>query len=233
MHALLKAEDESLAATSSHRALPRQSDRAHRNRLVEQALWVVRALAVELSRAYHLSISIDDLESYGRCGLLEAADTFDARPGTRFTTFAYYRIRGSMLDAIRAGAGHYTQSEMLCLRRLRAEGGADAADGGRNYLNVIHHHLQAELAASYLRDHDEETVSPHQLAEKAQVAAAVRAALGALPERERLIVQHLYFEPGASLATAAKRFGLDRSWLCRLHARALSELRRVLAELQP
>src|SRR5262245_49118284 len=98
-----------------------RSDLAIRNRRVEQSLWLVRSIAGELLRRHRFSMTQEDLESSGAIGLLEAADAFDERVGTRFTTFAYYRIRGAMLDAVRDGGGTATKSELVAMRRLAEE----------------------------------------------------------------------------------------------------------------
>lgn len=44
----------------------------------------------------------EDLASFGAIGLLEAFDRFDEGRDIQFTTFAEYRIRGAMMDALRA-----------------------------------------------------------------------------------------------------------------------------------
>src|SRR6185436_14020281 len=59
----------------------------------------------------------DDLVGYGHKGLIEAADRFDSKQGVTFTTFAYYRIRGAMLDGLRS-MGWYSRSDYA---RYRAE----------------------------------------------------------------------------------------------------------------
>src|SRR6185436_11792944 len=59
----------------------------------------------------------DDLVGYGHKGLIEAADRFDSKQGVTFTTFAYYRIRGAMLDGLRT-MGWYSRSDYA---RYRAE----------------------------------------------------------------------------------------------------------------
>jgi RNA polymerase sigma factor for flagellar operon FliA len=66
---------------------------AHRE-LVER---IVRRLQRELD----LSCDTDDLRGWGQQGLLEAKQRFDPARGVRFSTFAYYRIRGAVLDGVR------------------------------------------------------------------------------------------------------------------------------------
>lgn len=46
-------------------------------------------------------LSLEDLAGYGAVGLLEAFDRFDAERSILFSTFAEYRIRGAMMDALR------------------------------------------------------------------------------------------------------------------------------------
>ncbi len=49
-----------------------------------------------------VGITREDLASYGAIGLLEAFDHYDEGQNIKFSTYAEYRIRGSMLDALRA-----------------------------------------------------------------------------------------------------------------------------------
>jgi RNA polymerase sigma factor FliA len=61
---------------------------------------IARRLFSRLSNSS--SLEIDDLVSAGGMGLLEALERYDASRDNRFSTFAEYRIRGSMLDLIRS-----------------------------------------------------------------------------------------------------------------------------------
>jgi RNA polymerase sigma factor for flagellar operon FliA len=47
-------------------------------------------------------LEFEDLVSYGAMGLFDAADRFDPSMKNQFSTFVDYRIRGSMLDALRS-----------------------------------------------------------------------------------------------------------------------------------
>src|SRR4051812_23564297 len=87
------------------------------NRLIEEHLSLVQALARKVKKTVGASIELDDLVAYGSKGLVEAADRFDARPGVAFTTFAYYRIRGAMFDGLRT-MGWYSRADYA---RYRAE----------------------------------------------------------------------------------------------------------------
>src|SRR3954469_19598850 len=90
---------------------------AERNRLVEQHLSLVQAIAAKLKRTLGRSIEFEDLVAYGAKGLIEAAERFDPQQKVAFTTFAYYRIRGAMLDGLRT-MGWYSRADYA---RYRAE----------------------------------------------------------------------------------------------------------------
>ena len=47
------------------------------------------------------SVDIDDLMSVGTIGLLHAIENFDDQKGTRFESYAEFRIKGAMLDELR------------------------------------------------------------------------------------------------------------------------------------
>ena len=69
--------------------------------LIAQHGKMVHGLANRLRRELCLRGEIDDLIAFGFGGLLEAKRRFDPTRGVRFQTFAYYRVRGAMLDGVR------------------------------------------------------------------------------------------------------------------------------------
>ena len=63
-------------------------------------LFIARRLASRLPA--NIPLAMEDLVSYGAIGLLEAIERFDASRNNQFNTFADFRIRGAMRDAIRS-----------------------------------------------------------------------------------------------------------------------------------
>lgn len=70
--------------------------------LLETHLPLIRYHANQLIRRVPDSIEMDDLIDAGVLGLLDGADRFDPTKGAQFKTFISYRIRGSMIDYLRA-----------------------------------------------------------------------------------------------------------------------------------
>jgi RNA polymerase sigma factor for flagellar operon FliA len=222
---------------------------ADRDRLVEQHLSLVQAIAAKLKRTLGRSIEFDDLVGYGTKGLLEAAERFDPSQGASFTTFAYYRVRGSMLDGLRT-MGWYSRADYA---RYRAEEraneylqnqserdtaskqaggtGSDPASALESIAELLGgvatiHITSLEAAATVA---DERLPPPDADLARVQDKARLRAALTRLPDKERALME-LYYFGDKNLGEAGAALGLSKSWACRLHARAVDLLRAALEE---
>jgi len=221
---------------------------ADRDRLVEQHLSLVQAIAAKLKRTLGRTIDFEDLVAYGTKGLLEAAERFDPTQGASFTTFAYYRVRGSMLDGMRT-MGWYSRADYA---RYRAEERAneylqnqserdtaarqagartDAPAALESIAEILGgvaaiHITSLEAAAGVA---DEKLPPPDADLERVQAKARVREALKTLPERERSLMEMYYFG-NKNLEEAGAVLGLSKSWACRLHARAVDLLKTTLGD---
>src|SRR5689334_20972109 len=109
------------------------TDRAARNEMVVRNLGLVRALA---ARYCGRDVDFDDLVQEGTIGLLRAVERFDAARGLKFSTYAVWWIRRSLLDAIgdaqpiRVPPGARRQIAAIARAReeLRRSGHAATAD---------------------------------------------------------------------------------------------------------
>ena len=224
-----------------------------RDQLVQQNLSLVQSVARKLKSQITARIEFDDLIGYGSKGLIEAAERFDPKHGVAFTTFAYYRIRGAMLDGLRT-MGWYSRADYA---RYRAEEraneymqnqsdreGAAVASGApqtpseagkeatlasvAEILGGIAtvHITSLEAAASVA---DERLPAPDANIDTGRLGIRVREAIRRLPERERQLMD-LYYFAEKNLEEAGAVMGLSKSWACRLHARAVELLRAELAD---
>src|SRR5258707_4953824 len=71
------------------------------HRLIESHLSYAHAIAAEIVKTLPIHVERGDLQAAAELGLTEAAHSYDHRPGVQFKTFAYYRIRGAVYDAVR------------------------------------------------------------------------------------------------------------------------------------
>lgn len=72
-----------------------------RDELVLENLEFVRHVLGKLAVHLPASVDVENLESAGILGLVEAAQHFDTERGVAFRTFAYPRVRGAIIDELR------------------------------------------------------------------------------------------------------------------------------------
>ncbi len=77
-------------------------DRSGSSDLLTQYAPLVRRLALQLIAKLPASVELDDLIQAGMLGLLDAAKRYQDDQGAKFETYASQRIRGAMLDELRA-----------------------------------------------------------------------------------------------------------------------------------
>jgi RNA polymerase sigma factor for flagellar operon FliA len=220
-----------------------------RDRLVNEHLPLVYAIASKLKRKLGKTLEEGDLVGYGTQGLIEAAKKFDPSHGTPFAAFAYHRIRGAMFDGMRT-MGWYSRSDCARFRaeeragaylaaageREAAEKLADASAASKDKAAILQDiadllsgvvavHITCIESASEIPD--ERFKAPDATLLEGEARAQVRAALAALPEKERQLME-LYYFADMSLESAGAKLGLSKSWASRLHARAVNLLRDTL-----
>lgn len=209
---------------------------------------MVHSIAAKLRGRLGKTMEPGDLVAYGTKGLLEAAERFDAKQGVAFSTFAYYRIRGAMFDGMRT-MGWYSRSDCARFRAeerageylaavaereaaLRASSPAETAGTAVDALAAIAE-LLGGIAAVHItslesaRDEPDGRRPPDQVLLDAEWGQRVRAALRALPAKERRLLE-LYYWSDRNLEEVGKKLGLSKSWASRLHARAVGRLREIL-----
>lgn len=75
--------------------------RWHRERVLESCMPEVKKIARTVARMFPPHLDIHELEQQGYVGLLQAAKRYDPASGKKFEPFAYFRIRGAIIDANR------------------------------------------------------------------------------------------------------------------------------------
>lgn len=77
-------------------------DREARNALIEEYTPLVKYMAGRVKVIVPDHIELSDLVSFGILGLIQAVERFDPDQGIKFSTYAAARIRGAILDELRA-----------------------------------------------------------------------------------------------------------------------------------
>jgi RNA polymerase sigma factor FliA len=204
----------------------------------------VRGVALQTRAQLGLDTPVEDLVAFGFQGLLEARQRFDSTKGVAFKSFAYYRVRGAILDGVRAMA----RLPRRAYARLRAAEAVDEfseskGDGVANAAQPITPYagnlraidsILGRVAAAYTvavtaEDAAEGAGSPEEALLREERFARMRVALQTLPERERRMIEEHYFQDKRFDVISAE-LGISKSWGSRLHAHALDLLRQALSD---
>jgi RNA polymerase sigma factor for flagellar operon FliA len=228
------------------------------NRRIVAGLPFVEALARRMAASMPNSIDIGDLVQDGVLGLIDAAHRFDEDRGIKFETFAERRVRGAMIDALRRDAwprGVRRQRRELdaareALRRelghepsladLAARVGSDEKRLSRTIVRINTIESTSPLSSG---DHVDESSLPPALVpsepeapdaayERTETRERVRAAIAALPWRERKVIG-LYYYGEVTMKQIGAEIGVNESRVSQLHARAIRRLRETLGEMGP
>jgi RNA polymerase sigma factor for flagellar operon FliA len=221
-----------------------------RDQLVKECQGLVRHLAQQVRQRMPSWVEMDDLIGYGQIGLMQAARDFDPARGNKFSTFAFYRIRGSIYEGVnklmwfRASRNPETKYGPMADDLLETTAGdrstiatsqGDELAAEASWLG----RMTASLAMIYLASAgyegkpldlvDSKAAAPWSAMADSESRAGLRTALEYLPADAAALIRAVYFED-RTLQEAADRLGISKSWASRMHARALEQLAQKLGK---
>jgi RNA polymerase sigma factor for flagellar operon FliA len=217
-----------------------QLNRAERNKLVVENLPLVGYLVSEVwAKARHLSR--DDLASAGALALITSADAFNPDLGVPFGAFARRRIIGAFADDMRSSDWATRSARRRIKETLAVQETLGAALGRTPTVDEIAASLgvDREAAAAGLTDAArtlstlDDTTAEFLVADTAlpedsllseERLAYLRAAIAALPENMRRIVEQIYFDD-RSVKEIAGELGITHSAVSQQRAEAIRLLR--------
>ncbi len=195
----------------------------------------------------------DDLYGIGMIGLLGAADAWEPERGLQFSTFAYTKIRGAILDELRRedflprGRREKVRELDLVVERLEQEFGVPpspeqvAQEMGLSTDDVDEVFLSAVSALKVSLDEgpsdslrtllsDPQCDDPVESAEWKEMKALLVDAIEGLPEQDKSVIT-LYYAEGLLLKEIGNVLGVTESRASQVHSRALYRLNRALTAL--
>ena len=218
----------------------------------KSGLDLVAKIARQVTRTAGLSVSLEELESCGREGLLDAARRFDASRRVPFRAYASYRIRGAMIDGVRqmmplSRRMWQRLRSLEAMDRLNASLTEDvygssppsspkaademladqlAAMATAFAAGLLHERAPAGNGEVISRDDE----SPEALVLRRELREAFDRAITELPPEEATLIQRHYVH-GERFDQVAVSLGFSKSWASRLHRRAIARLSKSLREL--
>jgi RNA polymerase sigma factor FliA len=223
--------------------------RENRNRLVIFYAPLVTIVARRFARRARSLDSLEELCSFGRFGLIDAVEKWDASAGFQFATYATKRIQGAIIDELRRDDFlprrlrarvqiYYTTCEDLearlrrspTIQEIAAELNIEVAEaielrGDATSLTHLAPLAEGNEGAEG-RSLNTATAhpTPSQWVESLSTHESIKQALLRLSERQRQVIV-LYFLEGLAKSEVADVLGVDRSRVTQLLQQGLRNLR--------
>jgi len=236
-----------------------KKDKSGSSALLVQYGPLVRRLALHMIVKLPASVELDDLIQVGLMGLLEAAERFQDDQDAKFETYASQRIRGAMLDELRAndwvsrGLRQSSRSVATAVHAQEQKRGRAPTEGEiaqeldmslASYQQLLQEIQGSQLV--YYEDFDHydqdnsfldrqnrgaESMLDEPLTRLLQgdFRRQLIEAIDLMPERERLLLS-LYYEEELNLREIGAVLGVNQSRVCQLHSQAIARLRGTLRE---
>lgn len=232
-----------------------KNQKAVRDTLIVQYIYLIRYVVGRVKVSLPSTISLEDIAGYGVEGLINAIERYSPQKNTRFETYALIRIRGAILDRIRAqdflprSVRKKIKDIKAAQEKLKQELGrmpttsevAAAVDMTADKVSQI---LSEDTTMTSLYEkrgntedsmeiidtiEDTKKLNPQEQMEEKNVKQQLERALQRLPERERVIMV-LYYQENMTLKEIGATLSMSESRVCQLHAQSIMKLKNILSE---
>ena len=232
-----------------------------RERLILHYAPLVKYVASRVATGLPASVEQADLVSYGMFGLIDALEKFEPARGNKFETYAIPRIKGAIIDELRAMdwvprsvrfkarqiEKAYSDLESIMKRAPSEKEVAARLGFTRKELHDVITQISfvSVLALDELlsvgSDRGEQVSLLDTLADRGsdvsmglegqETRGLLAAAINSLSEREKIVVTLYYFE-GLTLAEIGEILGVTESRVCQIHTKAVNQLRLQFVETE-
>jgi RNA polymerase sigma factor FliA len=229
-----------------------------RDRLIVMYSPLVKYVAGRLGSGLPAHVDEGDLVSYGLLGLIGAIERYDPDRDIKFETYAIARIRGSIIDELRA-LDWVPRSVRSRAREIERAIGALEAKLGRaptdeeiaDKVGIGVDELEeslTDISRSSIAALDElwsvsgegdqvslldtledpDSVGPADALDETELREILGDAISRLPEREKLVITLYYYEE-LTLREIGEVLGVTESRISQLHTKAILRLKARLA----
>ena len=227
-----------------------------RKELIEEYTSLIWFIAKKISVRLPANIDVEDLVSSGVIGLMDAIEKYDATRDNKFKTYAEFRIRGSILDELRAQdwvpRSVRDKAKMLdrATSNLESDLGRPPTDIEiSEYLGLTineFYHLVNQVRPVNVLSIDEVSAfssvdkksflnllqgdnDPFSSLNTKSIKKVIKQLIEELPERQRIVLSLYYYE-GFNLKKIGAILGVTESRISQLHAQAINRLKVKLQQ---
>jgi RNA polymerase sigma factor for flagellar operon FliA len=234
--------------TSQYATHAKAQQEAGREELIRQGLPLVRRMAFRMARRLPPNVDVNDLIGAGTEGLLKAVQYYDAERYPHFEPYAKTRIRGAILDELRANDSltRYGRSRMAeitnTIKELQHQLGRQPAEDEiaerlgmplEQYQRLTGDLMRGPtlqgLSSVAADDAESGTATPDAVLLDSDLKRRLALAVGKLTERTQQVLA-LYYQEECTQAEIGEILGVTESRVCQILGEATARLRALLDE---
>ncbi len=231
-----------------------RGDKKKSDALIMKYAPLIKYIATRIAARLPMHIEIQDLINSGVLGLMDAIEKFDTEKGVKFETYAEYRIKGSILDSLRALdwvprsvrkvatllENTYADLEKKLGRPAQDEEVAAAMDVGVDKLHKLMGRVSHVSMVSLERDSrnstqtslldrliDPDDVSGYDKLDTDELRDVLADSVEQLPEKEQSVLSMYYYNE-MTMKEIGKVLSLTESRVSQIHTKAVMRLRGKL-----
>lgn len=235
---------------------PSQATMFERECAADENLPLVQFLARQLHARLPQHVDLEDLVSAGTLGLLDAVARFDGEKKVQFRSYAQFRIRGAMMDSLRAadwsprtlrrqGRQLEQAKHVLSAQGVEAPNDQQIAEhmgidlgAFQNLLNHLKRLEVGRFEAECREETGEQVIDsvpapssedPLLRCMQGELRESLMSAIDALPEKERLVLTLYYYEE-LTMKEVSQVLGVVGSRVSQLHATAILRLKKNFSQ---
>ena len=211
-----------------------------KDKFIQEHQSLVEALATTIAanRGLPVGIDLDDLKSWGLEGLIDAKKNFDEEKGAAFKTYAYYRIKGHVLDRLRKewkyrNPNKYSQQKEDIKKKIEdlAYDSLEEAENSNEPIKESIDKIVQNSATAYLISAEKLELESEREGTKNPEVELIDETdpilweeIKKLDEEEQKIIELFYIE-GYRQNEISEMLNYSKSTLCRIHVKILNKLR--------
>lgn len=225
-----------------------------RNKIVMHYSYIARMVAQNMNSTFSKYATVDEMINQGIIGLIECIDRFDPDKGVKFSTYAYTRVWGSIIDYVRKqdwlprqirktsieiNKAEEKLSKKLKREPTREEMAKELKISVKEYDKYLYETSNESLASfetlleipiqvNSLMSYDDSYDPESQVGQK-ELYKVMGDAIDSLNNQERTVLSLYYYE-GLTMREIGEIMGVREQRIGQVNKKLLSKLREKLSE---
>ena len=220
-----------------------------RNQLVLHYSYIAKSVAVKMSSTFHKYATVEEMVNLGAIALIDSLERYDPDQGVKFSTYAFTKVRGSIIDYVRKQdwlPRRVRQTDILITKAeeqltgelgrppTREEMAKRLGMSVQKYDKCVYemsgesmYSFEALLAAPMQMNHvrlQEDDLGPEEQMDEKELRQELARAIDDLGEQERTVLSLYYYEE-LTMKEIGQVMGVSEQRVGQINRKLITKLR--------